>query len=111
VSSGTFVEHEFAGELRRFQLPAANPVRLYRGIEGEAIGNLAELAECAARQQIGRAHAEAIIAHALSRGHPLTLMRMRELVKAEMDSKPLAEFLSLAVSVVAASYAGPEEAP
>lgn len=108
MSSSTFVEREFAGEVRRFQLPLPDTLKLYRGIESEGVGNISELAQRAAAGTLGTARVEHILAHALSRGHPLTLLRMRELVRAEMRDKPLSSLEGLAVSVLTASYVGAE---
>jgi hypothetical protein len=104
------IEREFAGEIWRFQLPPANPTRLYRGIEGEGIGNLSELAMRARNGTLSARAVECIIAHALSQGHPITLMRMRDVVHDEMAGKPLAEFIPLALEIVLAAYAGLEDA-
>lgn len=104
-----FIEREFAGEARRFQLPQANPIRLYRGIESEGLGNLSELAQRVQAKSLGSARVEAILSHALSRGHPLTLMRMRDLVREEMKDKPLAEFLPLAIDIIGAALIGEDE--
>lgn len=104
----TFIEREFAGEVRRFQIPLANPQRLYRGLENESLGTIADLARMAAGSSLGRHRVERVLVHALSRGHPLTLMRMEWLVRSEMQDKPLTEFLELAVEIIAATYAGSE---
>lgn len=106
--SPNFIERDFAGAARRFQLPAADPRRLYRGIEAEG-ATLSELAKRAAAGNLGAGHVESILAHGLSRGHPVTLINARAMVRAEMDGKPLAEFLGLAVAVVTAAFAGPDE--
>lgn len=105
----TFIEREFAGEVRRFQIPLANPQRLYRGIESEGLGTLSEMARFASSGALGSLRVERIIAHALSRGHPLTLMRMEGLVREEMKDKPLGSFIELAVAIITAAYAGTEE--
>lgn len=105
----TFLEKEFAGEMRRFQLLPADPLRLYRGLEGENLGNMSEFAQRATAGTLGAARIENVIAHGLSRGHPITLLRMRELVRKEMQEKPLAEFIGLAVAIIVASYAGTEQ--
>lgn len=105
----TFIEREFAGEVRRFQIHQADSLRLYRGIEGEGLGNLSEFAQRATAGSLGETRILSVIAHALSRGHPTTLTRMKELVQNERREKPLAEFIELAVAIIVASYAGTEQ--
>jgi hypothetical protein len=106
----TEIEREFAGETRRFELRGPDPVRLYRGIEGEGLGNIWELAQRASAKALGRGHVEQILAHGLSRGHATTLLDARLLVRDEMRGKPLASFLPLALEVLAAATYEAEEA-
>lgn len=109
MAISTFVDRDFAGEERRFKLPLANPQRLYRGLEAEGLGNLMEFAQRAAAGTLGSARVEAVLVHALSCGHPLTLLRMRELVRNEMRDKPLAEFIPLAIDIIEARLIGGED--
>lgn len=104
----TFLDREFAGEMRRFQLLPADPDRLYRGIEAEGLGNFSEFAKRAAAGTLGAGQVEVLISHALSRGHPVTLMRMRDLVRSEMQERPFTEFLELAVAITVTAFAGSE---
>lgn len=106
MSPSQSITREFAGEAREFQLPPANPVRLYRGIEAEGLGTLSELSRRAAQGRLGSREVEAVLAHGLSRGHPVTFLRMREIVRETMQSRPLVEFMPLAVDIVAAAYVG-----
>lgn len=102
----TFVEREFAGEVRRFQLQPADRFRLYKGVEAD-VGNLSDLAVRAAmKKTLSTSEITHILSHALSGGHPITLHRMRALVVAEIRSKPLGDFAPLAVDIIAAAYAG-----
>lgn len=100
------IEREFAGELRQFQLHPANRSMLYRGLEADA-GGLADFAvRLSMKKPINAGEVAQIIAHALSEGHPITLMRARDMVTEEMRKRPLAELQPLAVDIIADAYAG-----
>lgn len=106
AGDATFVEREFAGAVRRFQLQPPDRFRLYKGVEAD-VGNLSDLAMRAAMKKTLSTSAIAhILSHALSGGHPIRLNRMRALVTAEMRDKPLGDFAPLAVDIIAAAYAG-----
>lgn len=106
ADDATFVEREFAGEMRRFQLMPPDRFKLYKGVEGD-VGNLSDLVVRASlKKTLSATEVGHILSHALSGGHPISLMRVRDLVAAEMRGKPLTSFMSLAIDIIAATYAG-----
>jgi hypothetical protein len=63
-----FIEREFGGQHRRYQLPAENPMRLYRGIEGEGL----TLAEARTARSSSRRHADPHAEHSSAWRRPAT---------------------------------------
>lgn len=102
------IEREFAGEIRQFQLLPADRFNLYSGLEKD-IGGVNQLAvRVATRELLSASDTFHIISHALSGGHPIGLIKVRELVKKEMSDKPLQWFQPLVIDIVTDLYAGPD---
>lgn len=108
ADDATFVEREFAGEVRRFQLMPPDRFKLYKGVEGD-VGNLSDLLTRSVMDTLSFSTVSHILSHGLSGGHPITLMRMRKLVANEMLNKPLGIFTPLAIDIIAAAYAGADD--
>lgn len=108
----TSINAKFAGEVRRFQLVAPMPSRMYAGFETEG-GNIVELAHRVKAGTLGLRQVRHILIHALVGGelasgqyaYPSDFER---LVDEEMLDKPLTIFVPLAVDIITAAYAGAE---
>lgn len=100
------IEREFAGAIRSFELLPADRLKLYRGLEAD-IGGLSDLAiRVGLKKPINSADAAHILSHALSQGHPIGLIKARNLVAEEMRKTPLGELQTLVVDIIADAYAG-----
>jgi hypothetical protein len=111
----TFVEAEFAGQLRRFELVA--PSNDFTPSFEDRERNLAELAARAATKRLGAEDVRHVLAFGLQRGRGLyvdpdtgkgvfALHEARALVSEAMRGRPLAEFIPLAVDIIEAAYVG-----
>lgn len=102
----------FAGEARRFALgtPRNWPTVAVGCFEGERFGNLATLVELARRNLLGDGAVRHVLAHALAGpDNPLGMLRAEQLVRDEMQGKPLAAYLKLVLDVLVDAYVGPAD--
>jgi hypothetical protein len=101
----TFVDAEFAGEVRRFEIGLSGNNPLF-GFEDSKHGNLSEFATRAAGGSLGHARVRHVLVHGLMSGNPSKWLRAQQIVDEAMRGRPLAEFIPLAIDIIEAAYAG-----
>jgi len=97
----------FAGVSRQFSLKPSRYSALQRGIGYESIGSIGELFHRSRALQLGNSECRQIIAHALAGpDDPVGFMLAMEEVDAEMDEKPIANYLPLVADIVVDAFSG-----